>query len=58
MLSYNIYRQSSVGNVKIENNTWRKLLGIKVDNKLNSKEDLNGIFKKTSVGLSNLICQI
>ena len=62
MLSYNIYKQSSIGNAKIENNTWGKLLGIKVDNKLNSKENLDGIFKKTncmsSVGLSNLICQI
>ena len=62
MLFYNIHKQSNIGNVKIENNTWGKLLGIKVDNKLNFKEDLNWIFKKTncmsSVGLSNLIGQM
>ena len=35
-----------IGNIKIENSTCEKLLGVKVDNKLNFNEHLDGIIKK------------
>ena len=36
------------GSMSIEGSTCEKLLGVKVDNKLNFNEHLNGITKKTS----------
>ena len=37
-----------IGDINIENSTCQKLLGIKVDNKLNFNEHLDGIIKKAS----------
>ena len=41
-------------NINIENNTFKKLLDIKVDNKLNFNEHLNGMIKKASRKISAL----
>ena len=43
-----------IGNINIENNTCEKLLGVKVDNKLNLSEYLDGIIKKASRKVSAL----
>ena len=43
-----------IGNINIENSTCEKLLGVKVDNKLNLSEDLDGIIKKASRKVSIL----
>ena len=43
-----------IGNKNIENSTCEKLLGVKVDNKLNFKEHLDGIIKKASRKVSTL----
>ena len=43
-----------IGNINIENSTCEKLLGDKVDNKLNLSEYLDGIIKKASRKLSIL----
>ena len=37
-----------IGNIDIKNSTCEKLLGDKVDNKLNFSEDLDGTIKKAS----------
>ena len=41
----------NIGNINIENSTSEKLLGVKVDNKLNFNEHLDGITKKQVVKL-------
>ena len=43
-----------IGNINIENSTCEKLLGVKVDNKLNFNEHLDGIIKKASRKVSTL----
>ena len=43
-----------IGNINIENSTCKKLLGVKVDNKLNFNEHLDGIIKKASRKVSTL----
>ena len=43
-----------IRNINIENSTCEKLLGIKVDNKLNFNEHLDGIIKKASRKVSAL----
>ena len=43
-----------IGNIDIKNSTCEKLLGDKVDNKLNFNEDLDGIIKKASRKSSTL----
>ena len=44
----------NIGNINIENSTSEKLLGVKVDNKLNFNEHLDGITKKASRKVSAL----
>ena len=46
-----------IGNIDIKNSTCEKLLGDKVDNKLNFNEDLDGTIKKAS-GKSNALSRI
>ena len=41
-----------IGNINIENSTCEKLLGVKVDNKLNFNEHLDGRIKKASCKIS------
>ena len=41
-------RNLKIGNINIENSTCKKLLGVKVDNKLNFNEHLDEIIEKTS----------
>ena len=41
-----------IGNVNIENSTREKILGVKVDNKLNFNEHLDEIIKKASRKIS------
>ena len=36
-----------IGNINIKNSTCEKLLGVKIDNKLNVNEHLDGIIKRT-----------
>ena len=43
-----------IGNINIENSTCAKLLGVKLDNKLNFNEHLGGIIKKASRKVSAL----
>ena len=43
-----------IGNINIENNTCEKLVGVKVDNKLNFNENLDGIIKKASRKVNTL----
>ena len=43
-----------IGNINIENSACEKLLGVKVDNKLNFNEHLDGIIKKASRKVSTL----
>ena len=43
-----------IGDINIENSTCEKLLGVKVDNKLNFIENLDGIIKKVSRKVSAL----
>ena len=43
-----------IGNINIENSTCEKLLGVKVDKKLNFNEHLDGIIKKASRKVSTL----
>ena len=43
-----------IGNINIENSACEKLLGVKVDNKLNFNEHLDRIIKKASRKVSTL----
>ena len=43
-----------IGNINTENSACEKLLGVKVDNKLNFNEHLDGIIKKASRKVSTL----
>ena len=43
-----------LGNMNIENSNWEKLLGVKVDNKVNFNEHLDRIIKKVSRKVSAL----
>ena len=43
-----------IGSINIKNSTFEKLLGVKVDNKLNFDEHLDGIIKKASRKVSAL----
>ena len=44
-----------IGNINIENSTCEKLLGVKVDNKLNFNEHLDGRIKKASRKISTFL---
>ena len=43
-------------NIEIENSNCERLLGVKIDSKLNFKEHLDGIIKKASQKINALSC--
>ena len=48
IVSSNEHVSMKLDNIEIENSNCERLLGVKIDSKLNSKEHLDGIIKKTS----------